>query len=448
MRKYITLFAALLLAASLQAQTFQQAFFLDGYRLGYRYNPAFQNQEDFLSVGQYENQVRNNFGAASFLYPRGDEVVTAFHPSVSDSEFLGSLNDDNYLTGSINLNLVSYGWRKDEAYHTLEANARVLYSASFPKEIFTILKVGTGDTRYDLSGFSLGGNAMVELAYGYSRKLSDILSVGARAKLLVGIDALNYRISRFNLAFTEEYYRADIEADLDLTSRWSKIRPNDEGYLDLTKLSAKDRWRLPSGAGLAVDLGVVVTPLEGLTLSASLLDLGGVFWYYGNTGRSQGSVTFAGLENLSLNEIQNGNIKDQFNDELDQLLSSLKLKSVSSRKALEMIPFNVNLGAKYELPFYRPLAIGITGNYLNMKGMNYKEVRGALAWNPREWLGVTVNAGIGSYGLVWGAALNAAYKRFRITVGYSDGFGGTIPYTSTPLKPNNKVVTAGLTYDL
>ena len=448
MRKFITLFVALLLAASLQAQTFQQAFFLDGYRLGYRYNPAIQNQDGFLSVGQYESQVRNNFGAASFLYPRGDEVVTAFHSSVSADEFLGSLNDDNYFNGSINLNLVSYGWRRDEACHTLEANARAFYSASFPKEIFTILKVGTGDSRYDLGGFSLGGNAMLELAYGYSRKLSDLISVGARAKFLVGIDALHYRVSRFNLALTEEYYKADIEADLELTSRWSKIRRNEEGYLDLTKLSAKDRWRLPSGAGLAVDLGVVVTPLEGLTLSASLLDLGGMFWYYGNTGMSQGSVTFTGLENLSLEEIQNGNIKDQFNDELDELLSSLKLKSVRSKKALEMIPFNVNLGAKYELPFYRPLAVGVTAEYSNRKGMNYMEARGALAWNPWEWLGVTVNAGAGSFGAVWGAAFNAAYKRFRVTVGYSDGFGGTIPYTSTPLKPNNKVITAGLTYDL
>lgn len=43
---------------------------------------------------------------------------------------------------------------------------------------------------------------------------------------------------------------------------------------------------------------------------------------------------------------------------------------------------------------------------------------------------------------------DAGYRNFRITVGYSDGFGGTIPYTSTPLKPNNKMVTFGLTYDL
>lgn len=447
MRKYFVIFAALLLAASVQAQSFQQAFFLDGYRLGYRYNPALQNQDSFLSIGQYESQVRNNFGAASFLYPRGNEVVTAFHSTVSAQEFLGSLQDRNYFNGSISYNLVSYGWRKDAAYHTLEVNARAFYMASIPKDIFSILKLGTGAVNYSLGGLGVGGNALVEVAYGYSRQLSDKISVGARVKLLAGIDALNYQVTRFDLTLSEDEYRAQIAADLDLTSRWNKMQTDEEGYLSLLSLSFKDRWKLPSGAGLALDLGVVVTPFEGLSLSASIVDLGGMFWYYGNAGRSWGITHFTGMEDLSLEEIQKGNIKDQFSDELETLLGSLKIKP-GSRKALGLIPFNVNLAARYELPFYKPLSIGATGNYINMKGMDYMEARGVLAWNPWEWLGVTANAGAGTLGAVWGAALNAGYRNFRITVGYSDGFGGTIPYTSTPLKPNNKMVTFGLTYDL
>ena len=99
MRKQLTVIAALLLAAAVNAQSFHQAFFLDGYRLGYRYNPAMQNPGDFVSVGQFESQTRQNFGAASFLYPRNGEVVTGLHSSVSAEEFLGSLEDVNYLSG-------------------------------------------------------------------------------------------------------------------------------------------------------------------------------------------------------------------------------------------------------------------------------------------------------------------------------------------------------------
>ena len=452
MRKHYILFVATLLlwAMPTHAQSFQQAIFLDGYRLGYRYNPALQNPDGFLSVGQWENQNRNNIGLASFLYPREGEVVTGLHSSVPAQEFLGSLKDDNYFNNSINFNLVSYGWRKDKAFHTLEANLRASYSASIPKEIFSIAKLGTGETFYDLGGLSFSENAIVELAYGYSRKLSDFISVGARAKLLLGIEALSYRLTRMDLTLSEDVYKATLEADLDLTSSWQKIRPDKNGNLTLNPLnfSSKDRWKLPSGAGLAVDLGIVATPLEGLTLSAAIVDLGGIFWYYGNAGKSQGTTTFTGMENLTMEQIKEGNIKEQFNDELNDLMASLQLKALGSKKSLEAVPFNVNLAVKFELPFYRALAIGATGNYMGMKGMPYWEARGVLAWNPWNWLGITANAGSGEHGAVWGAALNAAFKRFRLTAAYSDGFGGTLPYSDMPLKANNRMLTVGLTFDL
>ena len=449
MKKILFALSILFVAASAAgAQSFQQALFLDGYRLGYRYNPALQNESGFLSVGQWESQLRNNIGAASFLYPRDGEVVTALHSSVSSGEFLGSLKDDNYLCGNIDFNLFSYGWRRDNAYHTIEANVRSVYSASIPKEIFAIAKLGTAEMGYDLGGMGLAGNAIVELAYGYSYKFSDAFSVGARAKLLVGVESLRYNVSRLDMYFSEDEYTADLEADLDLTSRWSKIRTNEEGYLNLLDLSAKDRWRLPSGAGLSLDLGVVATPFEGFTLSASLLDFGGMFWYYGNAARSQGKTSFTGVKNLTLEEIQSKNIMGQFENVKDDFLGSLRLKSVDKRTALEFIPFNANLGIRYEMPFYKALAVGATGNYVSMKRMSYYEVRGALAWNPWNWLGVTANAGTGSHGPVWGAAANVALKRFRLTVGYCDGFGGTVPYSDIPLKANNKMVTVGMTYDL
>ena len=449
MKRTVILLAFLVSAAlSAGAQSFQQALFLDGYQLGYRYNPALANETGFLNVGQWENQSRNNIGAASFLYPRNGEVVTALHESVTADEFLGSLKDDNYLTGNIHFNLFSYGWKGGQAYHTFEAGLRAAYSASVPKEIFSILKLGTDAKNYDLSGMGVAGNAVVELAYGYSRKLSDLVSVGARAKLLVGIEALRYNVTRFDLTFSDDVYQAQVEADLDLTSRWSKIRPDDEGYLNFSDRSKKESWKLPSGAGLAVDLGVVVTPVEGLAVSASVLDLGGILWYYGNAGKSKGTTTFTGMDSLTMEEMKEGNLKEQFNDELDAFVRSIKLKAIKGRTTLETVPVRVNLGARYEMPFYRPLAVGVTGTWYGMQGMPYSEVRGAIAWNPYTWLGVEADAGAGTYGALWGFSANAALKQFRLTLAMTNGFGGTVPYSSTPLRPNNKVLTLGLTYSL
>ena len=173
-----------------------------------------------------------------------------------------------------------------------------------------------------------------------------------------------------------------------------------------------------------------------------------MLWYYGNAGQSQGTAEFTGVKSLSLADIEAGSIRSQFDDVLDALGSSLKVKALEGRTALEFIPFHVNAGVRYDLPFYRALSIGATGNYLHVSGFSYAEGRGVLAWNPWKWLGIAANAGGGTYGAVWGVAANVAVKKFRLTAGYSDGFGGTVPYTSTPLEPNNRVFTLGLTYDL
>ena len=451
MKKYLfSALAALLFAfVPASAQTFQEGFFLDGYTLGFRYNPAISNESGFIGGVQFINQTRNNVGAASFLYPTEDGgLVTGLHKSISADKFLGSLPDISYFNRAIDFSIVSYGWRRGDNYHTVEASVKGLYDASLPKEIFQIAKLGTRQQQYDLSGFQVGAKAYAELAYGYSRKLSDIVSVGARAKLLIGIESLRYDIDRFDMSFSEDGYEASICANLDFTSRMGKFRTDEEGHMKLLSLSAKDKLHWPSGGGLAVDLGVVVTPVEGLTISVSALNLGAMVWYYGNAGRSAGIVQFNGFDNLTLDQIKEKKILDQFNLLKDEFLSSMQLMSVKKRVCVETVPFTINAAVKYAMPFYNALSIGVSGNYVHWIGMSYKEFRGSLAWNLSRKLGITGNIGKGDYGMVWGAALSVGIYKFHLNAGIQNGFGGTIPYSSTPLKANNKCMTVGLTYDL
>ena len=452
MKKIVVSFISVLILSvpSVFSQTFHQGLFLDGYRLNYRYNPALVSDSGFLSVGQWAHQSINNIGAANFLFPTGEGVVTGLHSSISPEEFLDHMPDMSCIRSRINFNLFSYGFAKGENYHTVEANVRALYGVTVPKDIFTILKVGNGEGTYGLGGLNLNGSAYAELAYGYSRKLSDIVSLGFRAKLLVGVEAINYNVSQLDLKFDQDDMTMSLDADFDLTSRWSKIHPDEDGYyrLNLGSLSAKDRWRLPSGAGLALDMGIVITPLEGLTISAALTDLGGIVWYYGNAGKSKGTSTFSGFNDLRFESIKEGKILDNLEDVGNQFLSSVLVKAVKARTVMTPVPFNADLAVKYELPFYRAVAVGLTGNYLAYKGLPYYEGRFAASWNPCKYFGIMGDIGFGSLYEVYSVAINAGVGRFRATASLSNGFGGTIPYTSTPLLPRNKVITVGLTYDL
>ena len=66
---------------------------------------------------------------------------------------MSKLKDDNYILRTLNYNLISYGFAKNNAFHTFEINVRALAGGSIPKEIFQIAKLGTAEKMYDLSNF-------------------------------------------------------------------------------------------------------------------------------------------------------------------------------------------------------------------------------------------------------------------------------------------------------
>ena len=449
--RYAIAAALLCLCAALPtgAQAFPEGFMLSNYRLGYRYNPAIGNDVDMISVGQFGMNNRANVGAAAFLYPRGGEVVTALHSSVSSEEFLGNLQESNYRLGSLNYNLVSYGIARGGAYHTFEANLRGLYGISVPKTIFEIAKLGMDEGKvYNLSNFRGLGNLYADLAYGYSRRLGDIVSVGARVHLLVGLNAIDARVTRFDMELGAQDVDVKLETDVDMTSRLSGIQTDETGKMDFTRRLKRDKWRLPSGAGLAVDLGFVVTPIEGLDISVSLLELGALVWYYGNAFTATGNTTFLGLSGLTMDEMNVDYLKGVMTEYGKAALEDFSAYKKSKNVQLQMVPFQSHVGIKYRMPFWEALSVGATGMFTEYQGMPYKEARLGVAVCPLDWLDLTANYGVGSYGTVFGVAGSVRFLRFRATFGLQNGFGGTIPYTSTPLQANSKTLTFGLTYDL
>jgi len=88
-----TLFSLAVLVGSalaLNAQTFQEGFYLREYARAYQYNPAIIGHH-FIGGVQYNSTSHNNVGASSFLYPTADGgLITGFHSSISADTFLGA----------------------------------------------------------------------------------------------------------------------------------------------------------------------------------------------------------------------------------------------------------------------------------------------------------------------------------------------------------------------
>ena len=445
--------AALCLCAllPLRAQTaFQEGFYLNDYQLTYRYNPAFQNASDFVSVGQFSRSGRSNVGEKSKLYLYNGEVVTGFHPSVSAEEYLSNLQPDNYKFSVLDYNVFSYGKRRGDNYHTFEVNLRGMYYYSVPIEVFSFVKKGTVGSPFDLSETRASGKLSAETAYGFSRQLNKTVSVGIRPKLLVGLNAGTYRIDKLNLTMNQQEYTADIEATLDLTNRSKNLVPGEEGYLSPFRNSKRGAWGLPSAVGAAFDFGIVIRPWEDLTIAASLLDLGTMVWHYGNAATSSGSASFTGLQEATMDELGREGLITLMKDVLNDYGNTLRLRKTDKVNKWEVLPFQANAAIKYTMPFYRGLSIGITASYMDYDSMPYWDVRAGFGLHPMKpfrWLDFTANIGKDTYGPVYGWGMTFHVTRFHLSVGKENGIGPVVPYGGK-LNPNRSYNTFGLTVDL
>lgn len=404
-------------------------------------------ESGFVRVGEIQSITRNNVGAASFIFPSGDKIVTGLHSSISDEEFLGGLKAVNSMYSQIDYNLVSYGWKSGCGFHTLGVGARVNYGVSVPKEIFHIMKTGTAQSPYDLSPLRAFGNVYGEIAYGYSLPLGDKISIGGKVKLLVGLNSVDVITRRFNLTTTEEQYVLDLDADIDLTNRSKKVGVDDAGYLDYTSFSGKGKLDAPTGGGLALDMGLVWKPFDGFSLSASVLDIGGILWYYGNAGTSSGSYTFEGLKDLTTDEMEQDKLMARISAVGEEILAVVKPKAVDGLFKYKAIPLSANVKAGYQLPFWKALSIDVCGLYTGYTYCTpYWEARGGLSLDFPGLANLGVSAGGGAHGFVYNANGSVEFKSFRLYAAFENGIGGVIPYEDIPLKANNKTLLIGLIY--
>ena len=283
MKKFLLQIALFLSAGTLlHAQVYQQGFFLKDYRPVYRINPALFPDSDFVGGFEVSRNKVLNYGVSTFYYPYDGGLVTGLHESVSAETFLSGIPDMVSRNAEVSLNLFSYGIRRADAYHSFEIGIRIPSTVSVPKGIFELLKLGTVKNQYDLSNFGLKAQTYIELSYGYGRKLSDIVSIGGRAKLLLAMHGMSYRFTNFDVQKSDDGYTIFSTAELDMPSRFYKVNAIPGQDINLSDIRSHYVFPLPTGGGAAFDLGVAVTPSEYLTLSASILDLGGIAWHYGN----------------------------------------------------------------------------------------------------------------------------------------------------------------------
>lgn len=409
------------------AQNFRGGYFLDGYLFGYKLNPAFSNDTDFISplFSQSVTSVKSDLSLKHLIFPSpdGKGLVTGLHGSVDTETFLKPLRKkQNPVILEEDLTLFTYGFRRGASYHVVDVSVRSGAAVNVPYDMFEFLKAGTDlHSDFDMKDLFLKSHTWLELSYGQSYDLDGRLTVGARVKGLLGMAYGSLHARTLEMTLSEAYWRVKTDVDMEFAGHAFEYRlatdseGNELNKVDLGSLDIRPFGFIGAGGiGLSADAGVKWLASENLTLSASLLDLGGIKWFDSLYARTP-SVDFRYDPAKVLGE--------QDKESPASSLGSVALFVPQSEKKNSFDPMTVtfNAGAEYRMPFYDRVTAGLLGTYRLDNIFNWWEVRGSLNARPLDWLSLTVNAGLSIYGMSYGAAA-------CVTTGVLQLFLGTDAY--------------------
>lgn len=146
-KKYMMAAALATLSCGAMAQGLNTGYFIDGYTFRHNLNPAYGNDQNYVSIpalGNIQVRTQGNFGLGDVLFdnPRygidSDKKKTTFmNPYIADGEALkGFASGNNRINADVDITLLSAGFKAWGGYNTISLDARTNVGLSLPYELF------------------------------------------------------------------------------------------------------------------------------------------------------------------------------------------------------------------------------------------------------------------------------------------------------------------------
>lgn len=476
-----TVIAAGLICMSLNAgaqESMKTGYFIDGYNFRHQMNPALASSRGYFSlpaIGNVNASLHSNMSLGTFIYPYNGQMTTFMSSSVSSEQFLSQLRNNNKLGVSTSVPIISAGgWGKNGGFTTFEWSVKANVMTNIPYDLFDFMKNIGARQEYNIGNLGVKANAYMELALGHAHKITDRLDIGVKVKFLINAANAEARIDNMNIKMGEDKWSVDASGFANVAVPGLNIPSKGESGTAETQDQNNEidfsnaRFGFENenisdlingifsdiGYGAALDLGAAYKfdsgLLEGLNLSAAVLDLG--FISTGNMQQLKTSMTpwsFEGFEDLSLDSESDKSLDKQFDALTEGFEDLFRFEKAGMTKKMTMLSFILNIGAEYEMPFYRKMSVGFLSSTRFSGPYSYSEGRFSLNLEPTKWFALSTSYGISSFGSTWGAILNFSFPGLGLFVGTDN-----IPlnYTGYPLgipyKTGNVSVNFGLTFNV
>ncbi len=461
MKRLIYTLICLSLSHVLSAQqALRTAYFLDGYNYAHQINPAKAPERSYFSLpalGNLNVSTQANYGVSNLLFTQegSQKLVTGLHESVSASDFLGPLPSKMKLNASINETLFSTAFRAGRGYNFVELNLRTDLGLVLPTELFTLMIRGmsSAETTYDLSATALQAQSYAELALGHQHNITNKISIGLKAKILVGLAMADLRFNQMDVTLSREAWT--VSADGELTaSNLISLPADEEGKIDFDNIDITDdiAGAIPPGLGAAFDLGITFRPIKSLEVSAAVTDLGFIKWRNATNAKTQANTfRWNGFTNVSLSESSgtDDSIDDQWSDLSEDLEELYALYPTNESNTLtKMLGATVTVGALYTLPVYKGrVKVGALSTTRINGAYTWTEGRLSANWLPCRVFDASVSYAASTFGHSLGWVVNLHPRGFNLFVG-SDMMITKVTQQYIPLGNANTSLSLGINFPI
>ena len=429
---------------SAAAQTINSAYFTEDYKFRHMLNPAFGNEQNYVSIpalGNISVNTHGNFGyrdviMSNPMYPSlSDKKMTTFlNPYISAEDALsGFSTGNNRITGDVSLTILSAGFKAFGGYNTIEINSRTTTGVSLPYELFEFAK-NTGNHRYNIGDINAHAQSFAEIAFGHSRQINDKLRLGAKLKVLVGLGRADVKMRNMKADLTaEDKWTITGEATTDVSMKgFSYVSEekeyNIEGSGTYERVNDVDLDGVGVGGfGMAIDLGGVYEINEDWTVSASVLDLGFISWTNDMLAENRSkSFVFNGFHDVSVTSDRGEEIDTKVDRYGDQLADFANLTDMGDKGGRSTgIGATINVGAEYTLPVYRKVSFGALCTSRINGAYSWTEGRLSANYAPLNWLDGGVSFAVNSFTTSMGWVLNLHPKGYNFFIGMDHILGKT-----------------------
>ena len=460
--KYIIASLFVILSINISnAQNTNTLYFMNEIAERNNLNPAFTPSCNFyfdfvFLPNTYFSFGNDNFILRDFIYNQNGKTQSFLNSEESLEHFFNNLQPTTTINLNYNLNILSFGFQVKKSYFTFDLGVNMDAAVYMPSDLLKFALYGTPDPQnvntFDFSQLGVDASLYSSVAFGYMYRINKQLTVGAKAKFLMCYANVNTNINKLNLNASRQEWSLETDGliNASLPVRFNTLENGGIDFGSLQMNSTNELIELlykPAGLGAAIDLGVKYEPIKNLVFSASVTDLGMIYWSRNSISASmQGSHAINELIDYTVGDtLSTDAIVDQFTELGNEILGTMRTDG-ENKPYKSMLRGSFFVGAEYGVLKNR-ISFGVV-NRLKFKNTHLQdELTVAVNFRPSHRFNASVSHSFinGRWGTI-GLGLNAKMGIMNIYViaDYIPTSYAQIPLGDNAIAVEDKVILANV----